>query len=77
MTHLGNIGDIAVVVGPIFIWFVRWARKLETAVGLAHQTSKEHLPFIYGRLRKHDNALGLATPEHPNIGFVNGTAQHS
>jgi hypothetical protein len=79
MDHLGNIWDhfdhivdLLLLAVPAAIWFWRWTRSLETTVGLTRQTTTKHLPFIYGRLGVHDDALHLPTPEHPPLGLVNG-----
>lgn len=69
---LAHVAEIAIVVVPCFLWFMRWTRKLETTIALTAQIASEHLPFIYTRLKRHDNALGIENPEHPNIGVING-----
>jgi len=70
LSHLGNMGDFLAVIVPCFLWFRSWAKNLETTVGLTKQVATTHLPFIYSRLGEHDNALGLRSPDHQNIGFI-------
>lgn len=68
--HLERISDVALVVGPVAYFFIRWARRIDTMFGATKDVSKVHLPFIYKRLRAHDLALNLEPPDHPNIVFV-------
>ena len=75
LDHLGKIADILVVVGPFFIWFWRWTKRLDTTIGLTKQVATTHLPFIYIRLKVHDEALSLESPLPPNIGLINGNGK--
>jgi hypothetical protein len=68
--HFDRIADLVIVLGPMFLWFVRWTRRLDGSVKVAKDVTTNHLPFVYRRLRAHDGALGLETPEHPNIILV-------
>lgn len=70
--HIGRITDILVVVGPVMAGVYRMVRRVENAMAFTKTVAHEHLPHIYGRLRRSDEALGLVVPDHPDIVFVNG-----
>ena len=72
MDHLGRILDVGIVVVPLFLWLLRWAHRLELTVGLTKQVATKHLPYIYGRLKVHDEALNIESPLPPTIGLVPG-----
>lgn len=70
--HLDRIGDLIVVVGPIFLWARRWLRRIENSTGFTKTVAETHLPHVYSRLRRSDDALQLPVIEHPSIVYVNG-----
>lgn len=72
--HLGRIGDILAVVGPALAWGYRIVRRIENNLKFTKDVAHEHLPHIYDRLRRSDEALKLEVPDHPPIVFVNGVS---
>lgn len=70
--HLERIGDTLAVIGPAIYGAYRLVRRIENSLTFTGTVAKEHLPHIYGRLRRSDETLGLVVPDHPDIVFVNG-----
>lgn len=68
--HISHMADVAIVVGPIFIWLVKWLRRIEATFGLTKSFATVHLPFVYKRLEEHDHELGIIPVQHPDIGLI-------
>jgi hypothetical protein len=70
--HVNRIVDLVVVIWPA-VWVGRkWLKRIENATVFTGTVAKIHLPHIYWRLRRSDDALKLPVVEHPSIVFVNG-----
>jgi hypothetical protein len=75
--HAERIIDLAAVVAPALWWLRKWLRRIENSTSFAKDVAKTHLPHIYWRLRRSDDALKLEVVEHPDIVFVNGNGSVS
>jgi hypothetical protein len=72
LDHLGHIFDMLAVVLPALWWLRKWLRKIEMSVGFSKDVATTHLPHVYYRLRRSDDALKLPVVEHPSIVWLNG-----
>jgi hypothetical protein len=70
--HFDRIVDFAVVIGPLFLWLKSWLRRIGLDSQFTKTVAQEHLPHVYTRLRRADDALALPTVDHPDIVYVNG-----
>lgn len=70
--HFDRIVDFLLLLAPIVWWIARWMRRLDISMGFTKTVAKEHLPHVYSRLRRVDDALELPVEEHPDIVYING-----